>query len=228
MPVERDGVPMEPRRFGPIAGLNLAKREMPAQMAMEIGVLRIGREPGGEETARRRQVAGLVADMGVAMGGMGIIRVGRDRSLDLRPGLGKLAILGQRQSMIGTEPEILAVGGSQPVRQGLPGRRGMALPHQDLRLAGMGHREAGIGGDRPLVGLEGAGIEGQRQAGCLDIGIPRGSRRCRQGKTVEIRHHANLTTSGLTLSSAACDRDVHRLDRRIPPSTVTAMKRRTR
>src|SRR5262245_28440744 len=73
VPVERDGIAIEPHRFGPVAGLDLAKREMPAQMAMEKTISRIGGEPRGEKTARRFKLAALVADMGETMRTMRIV-----------------------------------------------------------------------------------------------------------------------------------------------------------
>ena len=48
-------------------------------------------------------------------------------------------------------------------RQGRPRRRGLAFPHQDLGLAGMGQGETGVGGEGAVEGLDRAGIQGQRQ-----------------------------------------------------------------
>ena len=45
VPVERDGVLIQPQRLRPITGLDVAEREMPAQMAMEKAVARIGGQP---------------------------------------------------------------------------------------------------------------------------------------------------------------------------------------
>src|SRR5260221_8875784 len=58
--VERDGVAIDPQRLRPVAGLDLKKREMPAQMAIEKAFPRIGAEPRGEKAARRIELAALV------------------------------------------------------------------------------------------------------------------------------------------------------------------------
>src|SRR5918996_601518 len=78
MAVEGDGVAIEPRRFGPIAGLDLEKREMPAEMAVEKALPRISGEPRGQEGARRLQIAALVTDVSDAVRAMRIVRVRRD------------------------------------------------------------------------------------------------------------------------------------------------------
>ena len=76
-------------------------------------------------------------------------------------------------------------------RQGRPRRRDIAFPHQDLGLAGMSQGETGIGGDGAVIGLDRAGIQGQRQIGRLDIGVPRGGGGGGQGKAVSICQHEN-------------------------------------
>ena len=48
-------------------------------------------------------------------------------------------------------------------RQGRPRRRDIAFPHQHLGLAGMGQGKTGVGGDGAVIGLDRAGVEGQRQ-----------------------------------------------------------------
>src|SRR6266568_4699070 len=93
VPVERNGVVIEPQRFRPVASLDLKKREMPAQMAIEKAFPRISAEPRGEKGARRIKLAALVENMSEAMGTMRIVRVRRHRSLDLRPSDAKLPIL---------------------------------------------------------------------------------------------------------------------------------------
>jgi len=47
VPVERDGVPIQPRRLCPFASLDFTEREMPAQMPIEKAVARIAGEPRG-------------------------------------------------------------------------------------------------------------------------------------------------------------------------------------
>src|ERR1700746_3354444 len=84
VPVERDGVPVQPQRLSPFAGLDFAEREMPAQMAIEKAFARIGGEPLGQEGAGRVQLATLVTDMGEAMRSVRVVRVRGQGLLDLR------------------------------------------------------------------------------------------------------------------------------------------------
>jgi hypothetical protein len=62
-------------------------------------------------------------------------------------------------------------------RQGRPCRRNVALPHQDLGLAGVGQGKAGVGGDGAVISPGRAGVERQRQIAALDVGVPRGGGR---------------------------------------------------
>ncbi len=117
VPVERDGVPVQPQRLCPIAGLDFAEREMPAQMAIEKALARIGGEPRGQEGAGRVRLTALVTNMGEAMRAMRIVRVRRHGLLDLRPGRRELTILGQRHGVIRQEPEIIAVMRREAVHQ---------------------------------------------------------------------------------------------------------------
>jgi hypothetical protein len=94
MAVERDDVPIQRQRLGPIAGLNFAERQMPAQMAVEKSIARIAGEPGGQVGACRVPLAALVADMREPVRAMRVVRVLHHRSLDLRPGGGELPIFG--------------------------------------------------------------------------------------------------------------------------------------
>jgi len=55
--------------------------------------------------------------------------------------------------------------------------------------------KTGIGGDGPVISLDRTGVERQRQAGGLNVGIPRGSRRRRQGKVVAPYPTATYTRS---------------------------------
>src|SRR5215475_2193131 len=84
--VEREGVAIEPRRFRPVAGLDLEKREMPAEMAIEEAVARISGEPLMKERAPRLELAALVANVCEAMRAMRIVEAGGQRLLDLRSG----------------------------------------------------------------------------------------------------------------------------------------------
>src|SRR4051794_31050930 len=117
VPVKRDGVPVQPQRLRPIAGLDLAERQMPAQMAIEKAVARIGGEPGGEVSASRVWLAILVTHMGKAMRSVRVVWVRRDRALDLRSGRRELPILGQLHGVIRHEPEIIAVMRGETVHQ---------------------------------------------------------------------------------------------------------------
>ena len=83
--VQRDAVAVEMRRSVPVAGLDFAQREMPAEMAVEKPVTRIGGEPGGEESAGVFQRAALVTDMGEAVRRMRVFWVGGHRALYRRP-----------------------------------------------------------------------------------------------------------------------------------------------
>ena len=53
----------------------------------------------------------------------------------------------------------------------------IALPHQDLCLAGTRQGEARIGSDGAVIGCERAGVEGQRPLAGIDIGVSRGGGR---------------------------------------------------
>ena len=117
---------------------------MPAQMAVEKSVARIGGEPGGQVGAGRVRLAALVADMREAVRAMRVVRVRRHRSLDLRPGGGELPILGQRHGMMGEEPEIVAVMRGEAVHQHrdlvlLPDAAGGA--DQAVRVGGGGEHQ---------------------------------------------------------------------------------------
>ena len=139
MPVERHGVLIQPQRLGPIAGKQLAQREMPVQMTVEKSVARIGGEPGGQKGAGRVPLATLVTDMRKRVRTMRVVRVGRHGSLDLRPGGRKLPIFGQRHGMMGQEPKIVPVMRGEAVQQ-----------HRDLVLlpdtARRTNQAVGVGG----------------------------------------------------------------------------------
>src|SRR4029077_8463004 len=83
MPVEGDGVPIQPQRLGPVAGLELTERKMPAQMAVEEPIAWISGEPGGQVGAGRVRLAALVTDMRKPVRTMRVVRVRCHRSLDL-------------------------------------------------------------------------------------------------------------------------------------------------
>src|SRR5258705_12327020 len=82
VPVEAHVAPIKRQRFGPIAGLDFAEREMPAEMAMEKPVARIGGEPGRQIGAGRVRLAALVTNMGEPVRTMRVVRVRRDGALD--------------------------------------------------------------------------------------------------------------------------------------------------
>jgi hypothetical protein len=73
---------------------------------------------------------------------MRVVRIGRHRSLDLRPSGGELPILGQRQGMKGQEPPIVTV---------MIHRGSIAIPraHADVSAwpANMRKRTSGIADD---------------------------------------------------------------------------------
>ena len=94
MAVEEDGVPIPLQRLRPIAELEFAKRQMPAQMTIEKADARIGREPRGQIGARRLRFAALVADMDEAVRAVRVLLVHRHGSLDLRAGRRELSVFG--------------------------------------------------------------------------------------------------------------------------------------
>src|SRR5262245_52517713 len=100
VPLERDGVAIEPRRFRPVAGIDLEQREMPGEMAMEEAVAWIGGEPLREVAPRLLAPAALVADMGEAVRAVRVVRIRRHRLLDLRPRAVELPVLGERHGVI--------------------------------------------------------------------------------------------------------------------------------
>ena len=53
----------------------------------------------------------------------------------------------------------------------------------------MGQGKTGVGGDGAIIGLDRAGIEGQRQIAGLDVGVPRGGGGGGQGEAVSICQH---------------------------------------
>ncbi len=75
------------------------------------------------------------------MRAMRVVRVGRDRLLDLRSGRRELPILGQRHGVIGEEPEIIAVMPSEAVHQ----LRDPALLSDPARAADEAVRVRGYG-----------------------------------------------------------------------------------
>src|SRR5262245_46281657 len=107
--VEREGVAIAPRRFRPVAGLDLEQREMPAEMTVEEAVARIGGEPPMKERTARLELAALVADVCEAMRAMRIVAAGGQRLLDLHPGRPELPILRQGHGVLGDGPEVVDV-----------------------------------------------------------------------------------------------------------------------
>ena len=139
VPVERDGVLIEPTKHGPIACLDFAERQMPAQMPMEKPVARIGGEPGRQKGAGRLCLAALITNMREPVRSMRVVRVCGHGALDLRPRRRELPILGQRHGMMRQEPEIVAVMRGEAVHQ-----------HRDLVLlpdaAGSADQAIGVRG----------------------------------------------------------------------------------
>jgi hypothetical protein len=83
VPVERDGVPIQPRRLCPFASLDFTEREMPAQMPIEKAVARIAVSHVDRKGAGRVELATLVTDMGEAMRTVYVVRVRGQGLLDL-------------------------------------------------------------------------------------------------------------------------------------------------
>src|SRR6476620_4658834 len=59
----------------------------------------------------------------------------------------------------------------------------------------MGEGKAGICGDGTIEPLDRAGVHGQLRLTALYIGVPRGRRRCGQGKCVSVRKHDGWSQS---------------------------------
>src|SRR5215831_13166957 len=55
----------------------------------------------------------------------------------------------------------------------------------------MSQGKTGVGGDGMVIGPDRARVERQRQIATLNVGVPRGGRRGRQGKAVSICQHEN-------------------------------------
>src|SRR3984893_6576184 len=117
VPVERHGVPIKRQSFGPIAGLDFAERQMPAQMAMEKSAARIGGEPGRQIGAGGVRLATLVTNMRESVRTMRVVRVRGHGALDFRARGRELPILGQCHGMMGKEPIIVAVMRGEAVHQ---------------------------------------------------------------------------------------------------------------
>src|SRR5262245_37553768 len=97
--------------------LKFKQREMPAQMAVERPIARIGGEPGGQKVAAGVQITALVTNMREPVCGMRVLPVEYHGALDLRPGGRDLSILGQCRAMVGEEPVSLAVMRGEAVHQ---------------------------------------------------------------------------------------------------------------
>ena len=173
-------------RHGPL-DLRPGGRELPV-LGQRHGM--VGQEPGIVAVMRREAVhqhgdrvllpeAAGGADQAVGVGGRGqhqrVARPGRqmlvqggDRGVGLarEHQLEERDVTGLARRQAGGE--LLAAASAARAASYV------ALPQQDLRLAGMGQGEAGIGGDGAVVGLDRARIEGQRPVAALDIGVPRG------------------------------------------------------
>src|SRR5262245_42195292 len=95
----------------------MEQREMPRQVAMELGGARIGRKPALDERRSRLIVTALVEDVGVSVGGVRVARRERERALDQRrAGLPSLR-LGEREAVRAEEPPVVAVGGGHAIEQ---------------------------------------------------------------------------------------------------------------
>ena len=144
VPVERHGVPIKRQSFGPIAGLDFAERQMPAQMAMEKSAARIGGEPGRQIGAGGVRLATLVTNMRESVRTMRVVRVRGHGALDFRARGRELPIPGQCHGMMGKEPIIVAVMRGEAVHQRgdlvlLPDAAGGA--DQTVRARGSGEHQ---------------------------------------------------------------------------------------
>src|SRR5881398_2243599 len=90
---------------------------MPAQVAIQQAVTRIGGEPSRQEVAGRVWLAVLIAEVRAGVRYPRVARVLRKGSSDLRAGGIPLAILRQRHAMMGREPPIIAIARGKPVQE---------------------------------------------------------------------------------------------------------------
>ena len=150
VPVGREGVAVELQRRGPVAGLQLEQREMPAQMAVEEAIARIGRR------ARRRGSRGRVrarrsrSRHGRTRARRARCRVQLPRTARSSAAPPRAAVLAQRHGMVGQEPEIVAVMRGEAVQQ----RRDRAASARCVRN----------GADQSI------GVRGRRQASTASRG----------------------------------------------------------
>ena len=129
--IGREGFREQPERHRRVAGLEFAQREMPTQMAEQQAIARICGEPGRQEAASGVRIALLVAQVRTGVSCPGVVRVLRERSIDLRASGVSLSILGERHAVMGREPPIVTVARGKPVQQVqqralLPGAAGTA------------------------------------------------------------------------------------------------------
>src|SRR5262249_16946034 len=110
-------LPEQPGRGVRIAGRELAKCLMPADVAIKLGVARIGGEPRRKEGAGRLGFALLVAEMRAGVRSPRVVRVLRERAVDLRMGGGVLSVLRERHAMMGGEPPIVAIAWGKTIQK---------------------------------------------------------------------------------------------------------------
>jgi hypothetical protein len=74
----------------------------------------------------------------------------------------------------------------------------MMLPHQYLRLPGMGQGETGVGCDGEVKGLDRAWVKGQRQIAALDV-VARRLGGSAQGEVVSVCQHIEYSRALLKI-----------------------------
>src|SRR5205807_739834 len=85
----------------------LAQRQVPGKMAMQLAAPVVTRQPALDKGGASLRVAGLVIAMGAGMRGIGVVRVEGERPLDLARAGCDIAQLDPRPAEIGQEPPIL-------------------------------------------------------------------------------------------------------------------------
>src|SRR5881296_2067027 len=95
-------------------------------MTVKLAPLVVGGEPAGDKTGATRRVARLVIAMGAGVRRIGVLRIKRERALDLGGTGGDIAQLDARPNEIGQKPPILV-----PIR-------GEAQQQRQLRLVEIG------------------------------------------------------------------------------------------
>ena len=166
MHIGREGFVEQPRCCRRVAGLEMAEREVPAQVAEERAVARIGGKPGRQKGASGIGVTLLIAQMPESMCRPGVLRVLGEGALDFRAGGVALSVFRKRHAVVRREPPIVPIARGQPFEQFqqhalLPGAAGTADQAVGERRGAERH------------GIAGPGVKVRKQRGQRGLGIAR-------------------------------------------------------